>query len=92
MTEETPLRPRAAYADVADGESRDGHGGVRPVPPGVDAPREPADPEFMAENLGDCRELLRRAAEYADAQGDATIAAELRRGAAVLNSEVRDAE
>jgi len=57
-----------------------------------DAPREPADPEFMAEDLGDVRELLRRAAEYADAQGDATIAAELRRGAAVLNSEVHDAE
>jgi len=32
--------------------------------------------------------LLRRAAEYADAQGDATIAAELRRGAAVVDSEV----
>jgi len=71
MTEETPMRPRAEYAD---------------------APSEPADPEFIAENLADCRELLRRAAEYADANGDATIAAELRRGAAVLNSEVHDAE
>jgi len=57
-----------------------------------DAPSEPADPEFVADDLSDCRELLRRAAEYADANGDATIAAELRRGAAVLNSEVRDAE
>jgi len=68
MTEETPLRPRAAYADA------------------------PADPEFVAEDLADVRELLRRAAEYADANGDATIAAELRRGAAVLDSEVADAE
>jgi len=68
MTEETPLRPRAAYADA------------------------PADPEFVAADLADVRELLRRAAEYADANGDATIAAELRRGAAVLNSEVADAE
>ena len=92
MTEETPLRPRAEYDAPRDGESRDGHGGMRPVPPGVDAPSEPADPEFMADDLDDVSELLRRAAEYADAQGDATIAAELRRGAAVLNSEVRDAE
>jgi len=71
MTEETPLRPRAEYAD---------------------APSVPADPEFMAENLGDVRELLRRAAEYADANGDVVVAAELRRGAAVVDSEVRDAE
>ena len=68
MTEETPLRPRAAYADV------------------------PADPEFIAADLADVRELLRRAAAYADAQGDATIAAALRRGAAVVDSEVADAE
>ena len=68
MTEETPLRPRAAYADA------------------------PAEPEFVAADLGDVRELLRRAAEYADANGDATIAAELRRGAAVVDSEVHDAE
>jgi len=68
MTEETPLRPRAAYADA------------------------PADPEFIAADLADVRELLRRAAAYADAQGDATIAAELRRGAAVVDSEVADAE
>jgi len=68
MTEETPLRPRAAYADA------------------------PAEPEFVAADLADVRELLRRAAEYADANGDATIAAELRRGAAVLDSEVADAE
>jgi len=57
-----------------------------------DAPSEPADPEFMAADLADCRELLRRAAEYADANGDAVVAAELRRGAAVVDSEVRDAE
>jgi len=62
MTEETPLRPRAAYADA------------------------PAEPEFVAADLADVSELLRRAAEYADHQGDATIAAELRRGAAVLNA------
>ena len=69
MTEETPLRPRAAFE-----------------------PTEPADPEFVAADLGDVRELLRRAAEYADANGDATIAAELRRGAAVVDAEVADAE
>jgi len=34
MSEET--RPDG----LRDGESRDGHGGIRPVPPGVGAPAE----------------------------------------------------
>jgi hypothetical protein len=50
------------------------------------------EPEYVADDLADCRELLERAAEYAAAHGDATIAAELRRGAAVVDSEVSNAE
>ena len=65
---------------------------IRPRAEYDDAPRVPADPEFMADDLDDVSELLRRAAEYAAAQGDATIAAELRRGATVVNAEVSDAE
>ena len=57
-----------------------------------DAPPEPADPEFIADDLADVTLLLERAAGYAEFHGDATLAAELRRGAAVLNSEVADAE
>lgn len=65
MTEETPIRPRAAYD--AD-----------------------ATPEYVAEDVSDCEELLRRAANYAEANKDPTVAAELRRGAAVLHAEVAD--
>jgi len=65
---------------------------LRPRGEYADAPSEPADPEFVADDLDDVTLLLERAAGYAEFHGDATIAAELRRGAAVVDAEVRDAE
>ena len=49
-----------------------------------------ATPEFESEDLADVAELLRRAANWHDAAQQATIAAELRAGAAVVDAEVRD--
>jgi len=49
-----------------------------------------ATPEFESEDLADVAELLRRAANWHDAAQQATIAAELRAGAAVVDAEVDD--
>jgi len=49
-----------------------------------------AEPQFVAEDLADVRELLRRAGNYHEHAGDDVIAAELRRGAAVVEEEVSD--
>ena len=49
-----------------------------------------ATPEFESEDLADVAELLRRAANWHEAAQQATIAAELRAGAAVVDAEVHD--
>ena len=47
-----------------------------------------ATPEFECDDLADVAELLRRAANWHEAAQQATIAAELRAGAAVVDAEV----
>jgi hypothetical protein len=49
-----------------------------------------ADPQYVAEDLADVRELLERAGNYHEAAGEDVIAAELRRGAAVVDQEVNE--
>jgi acyl-CoA reductase-like NAD-dependent aldehyde dehydrogenase len=47
------------------------------------------EPQYRSDDLEDVAELLRRAAEYATDHDDDIVAAELRDGAAVVESEVQ---
>lgn len=48
------------------------------------------EPQYQSDDLEDVAELLRRAAEYAAGHDDDIVAAELRDGAGVVESEVAD--
>jgi len=48
------------------------------------------EPQYQSDDLEDVAELLRRAAEYATDHDDDIVAAELRDGAGVVESEVAD--